>query len=84
MVGRISDSSLRDGKEGSKRIWKYGELVRKQQQAFIDGDASAALVTSTDQYDYSDPWHYDSPGYLDLGEQFAEAMLRLAAETSED
>jgi hypothetical protein len=34
----------------------------------------AALVTTTDTYGYSDPWHYDSSGYLDLGKQFAVAM----------
>jgi iduronate 2-sulfatase len=38
-------------------------------------DENAALVTSTDNYGYSDPWHYNSAGYLDLGRQFADALV---------
>jgi len=34
-------------------------------------------VASTDAYGYSDPWHYDSAGYLDLGTQFAIAVYEL-------
>ncbi len=44
---------------------------------FVEKDTAAALVTSTDKYNYSDKWHYDSPGYIDLGRQFAEAMAQL-------
>lgn len=73
VIGRISDSG---GKEANK-IWKFGTTVREQQAAFVENDAAAALVTSTDDYGYSDPWHYDSAGYLDLGQQFAEAMAKL-------
>jgi hypothetical protein len=28
-------------------------------------------------YNYSDPYHYDSKGYIDLGIKFAEAVYRL-------
>ena len=42
----------------------------------INTDA-AALVTATDNYGYSDPYHYNTPGYLDLGRRFAEALLNL-------
>jgi hypothetical protein len=28
-------------------------------------------------YKYSDPWHYDSEGYIDLGKKFAEAAYRI-------
>jgi hypothetical protein len=70
-VGRISDSG-RDDKDG--KVWDYGETVRAAQAAFVEKDGSAALVTSTDEYMYSDPWHYDTNGYLDLGRKFAEAI----------
>ena len=40
----------------------------------------AALVTTTDIYGYSDPWHYDSAGYIDLGKQFAIALHGLRSE----
>ena len=69
VVGRISDS-MKDG----KKVWEFGETLRAAQAAFCDKDPAASLVTSTDNYGYSDPWHYDTAGYLDLGEKFAEAM----------
>jgi hypothetical protein len=73
VVGRISDS----GKDPDGKVWDHGPVVQAAQAAFAERDAAAALVTSTDQYGYSDPWHYDSSGYLDLGERFAEAIHKL-------
>ncbi len=73
VIGRISDSGNdRDGK-----VWNYGGAVRKAQQDFVDSDAAAALVTETDKYGYSDPYHYDTAGYIELGKRFAEAMHSL-------
>ncbi len=71
VVGRISDSG-NDKNDG--KVWDFGETVREAQRAFCEKDGNAALVTSTDQYDYSDPWHYDTAGYIDLGVQFANAL----------
>jgi hypothetical protein len=34
-------------------------------------------VRSTAKYAYSDPWHYDSAGYIDLGKRFAEEMSKI-------
>ena len=45
------------------------------QASFVEADPIAALVTSTDSYGNSDSWHYDTAGYLDLGEQFAKALI---------
>jgi len=72
-IGRISDS----GQDASGRVWTHGEVVRAAQQAWCEADAAAALVTSTDGYGYSDPYHYDSAGYIDLGARFAEALVSL-------
>lgn len=72
VVGRISDSG-RDKDDG--KVWDHGSEVRAAQAAFVENDVAAAIVNSTDEYGYSDPWHYDSAGYIDLGEKFAEAML---------
>ena len=58
-------------------VWEYGEIVRAAQAEFVEADGNAALVTSTDEYGYSDPWHYDTAGYLDLGRRFAEAVVGL-------
>ena len=73
VIGRISDS----GQDDDGKVWDYGEAIRAAQAAFVEHDARAALVTSTDAYGYSDKWHYDTAGYLDLGRQFAEAMMAL-------
>ena len=71
VIGRISYAKQ------DPPSWKHGEIVRAAQAAYTQSDANAALVSSTDEYGYSDPWHYDSPGYLDLGKQFAKAMAEL-------
>ena len=71
---RISDCGT-DEKDG--KDWGFGETVRSAQAKFYAADGFADLVTSTDEYGYSDPWHYDSAGYVDLGEQFAETLISL-------
>ncbi len=76
ILGRISDSG-RDDNDG--QVWDHGETVRTAQASFAEKDGHATLVTSTDEYAYSDPWHYDTAGYVDLGEKFAEAMHKLLA-----
>lgn len=73
VLGRISDS----GKDPDGKVWDHGPVVQAAQAEFAERDAAAALVTSTDRYGYSDPWHYDSAGYLDLGERFAEGIHKL-------
>jgi hypothetical protein len=72
VIGRISDS-MKDGHP----VWEFGDTVRAAQAEFCEQDGHAALVTSTDDYAYSDPWHYDTQGYIDLGRQFADAMHQL-------
>jgi hypothetical protein len=74
VIGRISDSG-QDDEDG--RVWNYGDLIRSSQAEFVADDPKAALVTSTDEYTYSDKWHYDTAGYIDLGNRFAEAMFSL-------
>lgn len=71
-IGRISDS-----RHNGKIVWQFGDVVRQQQQLFCDTDTAARLVTSTDRYGYSDPWHYDTAGYLDFGKEFAAAINEL-------
>ncbi len=73
VIGRISDS----GQDEDGAVWDFGGAVRAAQQAFVETDGHAALVTSTDGYGYSDPYHYDSAGFIDLGRRFAEAVFGL-------
>lgn len=76
VIGRISDS----GRDEDGKVWDQLELVQAAQQRFVETDPAAALVSSTDQYGYSDKWHYDSAGYLDLGRQFARKLVALLPE----
>jgi lysophospholipase L1-like esterase len=81
VIGRISDSG-QDEEEGDGRVWNHGDVVRAAQASFVAHDPRAALVTTTDGYGYSDRWHYDSAGYLDLGREFARAVHGLRADGS--
>ena len=73
VIGKISDShNDEDGK-----VWDFGELVQYAQEKYAKTDKKAAIVRSTRNYNYSDRWHYDSSGYIDLGEKFAEAVYQL-------
>lgn len=74
VIGRISDS----GDDPSGKVWQFGEQVRKAQHKFAEADSLAAIVTSTDQYSYSDPWHYDTEAYIDLGIEFAVTLDSLS------
>lgn len=55
---------------------RSGITVRAALTAYVDQDVRAALV-ATDPYAYSDQWHYDLAGYIELGRRFAEAMVSL-------
>lgn len=74
VIGRISDSG-QDENDGL--MWDYGNVIRAKQAEYCERDPNAVLVTTTDGYAYSDVWHYDSAGFVDLGEQFGKAMLEL-------
>ncbi|MFC1778046.1 sialate O-acetylesterase, partial [Pseudomonadota bacterium] len=73
VIGKISDSGL----ENNGKVWVYGELVQHAQEEYIRKDRNAAIVRETKSYQYSDPYHYDSKGYIDLGTRFAEAVKHL-------
>lgn len=78
VIGKISDSwnPKYDGK-----VWKHGELVQYAQEQFVKKDERAAIVRQTRYYDYSDPWHYTSADYLDMGVRFADEMIQLLEDT---
>ena len=74
VIGKISDSW--DDKDG--KVWDYCELVQYAQEKYVKHDINAGIIRNTKYYKYSDTWHYDSNGYIDLGERFAEAIYRLS------
>jgi len=73
VIGKISDSGI----DNNGKTWKYGELIQHAQEEYVRKDKSAAIVRDTKHYQYSDPWHYDSQGYIDLGIKFADAIYSL-------
>ncbi len=75
VIGRISDSG-QDEEDGM--VWDHMDILHAAQEAFVEGDLAAALVTSTDGYSYSDPAHYDTEGYIDLGRKFADAVWEVS------
>lgn len=74
VIGKISDS----WQDQDQKVWDYGELVQYAQEQYARTEVNAAIVRSTRYYKYSDPYHYDSAGYIDLGEEFARAVWRLS------
>ncbi len=73
VIGKISDS--RSGDNG--KTWHFLELVQYAQEKFAQNDKKASVVRTTENYEYSDPWHYDSFGFIDLGKHFAETIKLL-------
>lgn len=73
VIGKISDS----GNTERGKVYSYSELVQYAQEKFARTDQNVAITRSTQHYSYSDAYHYDSRGYIDLGEKFAKAIYLL-------
>jgi hypothetical protein len=73
VIGKISDSGDIEG----GKVWRFGELVQYSQEKFALTDPYATIVRSTKSYKYTDRYHYDNDGYIDLGKQFANAIFAL-------
>jgi len=63
--------------DGDGKVWDHAELVQYAQEKYARTDGNAVIVRDTRYYKYSEPWHYDSEGYVDLGKRFAEALHKL-------
>jgi hypothetical protein len=75
VIGKITDSHMAE--DGS--VMDYSDSVQEAQARYAQSDPCAELVTVTEALNYheDDPWHYDSDGFIRMGEAFAEAVLRL-------
>jgi hypothetical protein len=73
VIGKISDS----GNDTDGKVWGFGELVQYGQEKFAATQAKVSIIRSTSSYKYSDKYHYDNEGYIDLGKQFANAVFLL-------
>lgn len=80
VIGKITDSGMAD--DGS--VMDYIDMVQRGQASFAAADHCAELVSETDNLSYrDDEYHYDTEGFIRLGEAFAEAVLRLENTCSE-
>ena len=61
----------------------YIDMVQQAQASFTAADHCAELVSETDNLSYrDDQYHYDTEGFIRLGQAFAEAVLRLESTCS--
>ena len=74
VIGKISDS----GDDSDGHVWDFGKVVQEAQEQYVQKHKNTAIVTSTLTYKYSDKYHYDSAGYIDLGVQFANKIILLS------
>jgi hypothetical protein len=74
VIGKITDSGMAD----DGLVMDHVEKVQQAQASYTDLDLCAELVSVTDALNHlDDAWHYDSDGFIQLGEAFAQAVLRL-------
>jgi len=74
VIGQIADSG--DSETGGKMA--YDAEVKAAQNAFVQADMCAALVTDTEDFSFlPDGWHYRSEHYITLGGAFADAVTSL-------
>lgn len=73
VIGKISDS----GDDTDGKVWRFGELVQYGQEKFALVEPNVAIVRTTNSYKYSDRYHYDNNGFIDLGKQFANSIFLL-------
>ena len=52
-------------------------MVKYIRENYVRLDKKAAIVRDTRYYKYSDPYYYDSAGYIDFGTRFANALGEL-------
>lgn len=75
VISRITDS----GRDDDGKLMDYIDIVQRAQQQFVATDACAAYSTVTDGQEYpeSDNWHYVSSAYVDMGIDYADALVEL-------
>ncbi|MFH6767508.1 sialate O-acetylesterase [Gaetbulibacter aquiaggeris] len=77
VIGKISDSW-----DNGDKVYPYEELVQYAQEEFVKMDKNSDIVRNSRYYKFSDRWHYDSQGFIDLGSSFAEKLYGLIIKNS--
>lgn len=71
VIARITESNL--GENGSP-VLSHARIVQKAQKIVAETNANMTYIEPPDWIGWSDPWHYDSKTYMELGRRFAEVM----------
>lgn len=87
IIGRVSDNlSADENGPLAPEDEPLLETVRAAQQAIADADANVEIIDTDDLParpkdgdGFFDPYHFDSPGYVTMGERFAKSYLALKA-----
>ena len=75
VIGKINDSHMSPNGAPTP---PYIEAVHFAQATFTGNDPCAVYVEEIESYKFSsDAWHYDSEGFIKMGEAFALAYLNL-------
>ncbi len=75
VIGKINDSRMY--KDGAP-TQPYISTVHLAQEAYTKADPCATYVKDTESYKFSeDAWHYDTNGFIQMGQAFAKAVMSL-------
>ena len=75
VIGKINDSHMY---EDGAPTQPYISTVHLAQEAYTKADSCAVYVKDTETYKFSeDAWHYDSDGFIQMGQAFAKAVIAL-------
>lgn len=75
IIGKINDSYMAPGNIPTQ---PFIEIVNQAQKDFTDMDPCAYFMQETELYKFSsDAWHYDSDGYIKMGIDFANSIIKL-------
>ena len=75
VIGKINDSFMT---ENNKPTQPFISVVHAAQEAFVNQDPCSFYVTETENYTFSsDAWHYNSEGYIKMGNVFANSIIKL-------
>lgn len=74
IIGQISDSDNSEHNENP--VLPHCDKIQRAQRKFVKEDSHARLVKPPEDHGWTDPWHYDSETYIELGRRFAKAILQ--------
>ena len=81
VIGKINDSYMTPNSEPTQ---PFIETVHSAQKKYTGEDDCATYVIDIESYNFSDPWHYDTEGFISMGIAFANAVEQLEKECLKD